>query len=301
MGETPRPTLERVWVAYLAAVAVVAVVTPGGGDPRHGPWSLLALHAALAAAAWWCARVATRRGPDAARPWRTALALIGLPASFSALRWLLPAVHPEPYEYDLLALDRWLFGGEAAQVLGPPPPLLAELLQLTYGAFYFLCIAAVVAAGVGGGRRAFDRAMLVTVGGFLVSYLGYLLVPVLGPNRVFEGPPPQGVWIAAPLHEAIDAAEANPWDCFPSGHTMMTLTALLVTWRPARRAFWLLLVPVASVIVSTVVLRYHWLGDVAAGAVLAWPCARFFGWLGDRDGWPDAVPAAPPAPQASLK
>ncbi|MEZ6038473.1 MAG: phosphatase PAP2 family protein [Planctomycetota bacterium] len=298
MHESPRPTLERVWIAYLVAVGTVALAAPGGGDERHAPWPLLALHAALLVAALLLGRFATRRGADAARPWRALMAIAGLPTVFSALHWLLPAVHPEPYEFDLLALDRWLFGGDAAAVIGTPSPALAELLQLSYGAFYFLCVAAVVAAGVGSGRAAFDRALLLTVGGFLVSYLGYLLVPVLGPNRVFEGPPPEGLWLAAQLHQALDAAEANPWDCFPSGHTMMTVTALLVTWRPARVAFWLLSVPVMLVIVSTVVLRYHWLGDVLAGAALAWPCARFFDWLGDRDGWPRSEPAAA---QVSLK
>jgi membrane-associated phospholipid phosphatase len=285
----PRPTTERIWCAYLACIGVVTVLAPGGGADGHAPWSCAAVHAVVLAAVLACGRLATRRSPAAARVPRAALAIIGLPTVFSALCWLLPAVHPEPYEWWFLAVDRAICGADPGAFVRCLPAWLVEAMQISYGAFYGICALSAIAAGLGAGAAAFDRAVLLLVGGFLASYLGYLLVPTLGPNRVLAfDHEVVGAWIAAPLRASIDAGEANPWDCFPSGHTMMTLTSLLILWRWNRRWFRWLLLPCALLLASTVVLRYHWLVDVAAGALLAWPVARGCDRLADRDGWQPA-------------
>lgn len=294
LDAAPAATSERIWTCYLVVVAIIALVVDGGGGNGHAAGKLLALHgvvlAVVAGSAW-----AARRGPAAARLPRVLLAVVGLPAVFSGLCWLLPGAHPEPYEYTFAAVDRSLFGHDLGTLIDGMPPLAVELLQLCYGTFYFLCIAAALGAGRGRGAAAFDRAVLLLVGGFLCSYLGYLLVPTLGPKVVLAfAHEVEGWWWTDAVRAAIDAGEANPWDCFPSGHTMLTLTSLLVLWRWNRRWFWVLLAPASALIASTMLLRYHWASDVVAGALLAWPVARACDLLADRDGWP-------PVAQASTK
>jgi membrane-associated phospholipid phosphatase len=287
----PRPTSERIWCAYFACVLAVAVFAPGGGSDGYAPWLCAAVHAVVLAAVVACGWLATRRSPAAARVPRAGLAIVGLPTVFTALCWLLPAVHPEPYEWWFLAVDRTLVGADPGAFVRCLPGWLVEAMQVSYGAFYGICALSAIAAGLASGPAAFDRAVLLLVGGFLASYLGYLLVPTLGPNRVLAfDHDVLGVWIAAPLRATIDAGEANPWDCFPSGHTMMTLTSLLILWRWNRRWLPWLLTPCLLLLVSTVLLRYHWLVDVAAGALLAWPVARGCDKLADRDGWAPAPP-----------
>lgn len=285
--EPPRPTAERIWLSYLACVAAVAGMTFAVGMPGHDVVRFLWVHAVVLAVVLvsrWCA---VHRSHDAARVPRVFLGLIGLPVVFSSLCWLLPHAHPEPYEHTFLAFDRALFGSDAGVAAAHLPAWLIEVLQVCYAGFYCLCIASAVGAGFGGGKPAFDRASLRLVGSFLCSYLGYLLVPTLAPKVVlaFEHEI-AGVWATPALRTAIDAGEANLWDCFPSGHTMLTLTSLLSLWRWNRRWFRWLVVPGALLIASTVLLRYHWTLDVVAGALLAWPVARACDWLADRDGWP---------------
>ncbi|MCU0863809.1 MAG: phosphatase PAP2 family protein [Planctomycetes bacterium] len=287
----PAPTSERIWLCYLAAVGAVALLADGGGDARHDRVRFLALHAGILVVVLAVAAVA-RRGPAAARWWRVGLATLGLPVVFSALCWLLPAVHPEPYEYAFAALDRAAFGRDPGTLVDHLPPLANEVLQLCYAGFYLLCFAAAIGAGVRSGAAAFDRAVLWLVGGFLCSYLGYLLVPTLGPKVVLAFDREiEGLGLLAPLRAAIDAGEANPWDCFPSGHTMLTITSLLILWRWNRRWWCWLVLPGALLIASTVLLRYHWAIDVLVGAALAWPVARGCDRLADLDGWPVATPA----------
>ena len=283
----PRPTLERVWLAYLACVLPIALLVPGGGHAGHAPWTFVGVHLVVLAAVLGVRWLAVHRSPDAARIPRSLLACVGLPTVFSALCWLLPAVHPEPFEFLFAAWDRALFGGDVARFGHDLPPWCIEVLQWTYASFYGFALAAAIGAGAGRGRAAYDRAVLLLVGGFLASYLGYLLVPTLGPKVVLAyAHDVQGTWATAMLRAAIDGGERNPWDCFPSGHTMLTVTSLLILWRWNRRWFWWALLPASSLIASTMLLRYHWAIDVLVGALLAWPVARAWDRLADRDGWP---------------
>ncbi|HEX6810242.1 MAG TPA: phosphatase PAP2 family protein [Planctomycetota bacterium] len=287
----PQPTLERVWITYLVAVCATGVlVRDDGSDGQVGMH--LALHAILFAAVLAVRWVAVHRSHASARAGRTVLALFGLPAVFSAMAWLLPRVHPEPWEYVWLQWDRAVFGSDLAVLadrwLGP---LCVDVLQIVYTSFYFIPIAAVISALRGRGWAAFDRALLIVVAGFLASYLGYVLVPTLSPALVLaHAAEPQGLSVTPFLRHVIDAGEANPHNCFPSGHTMLTIVSLIVAWRWNRRWCWVLLPLVLTLIASTVLLRYHWATDVVAGALLAWPAVRICDHLADRDGWPAAEP-----------
>lgn len=289
----PGPTVEWVWLAYLACVTVIAVTVDGGGMATHDPGMFVLSQLPVWGAVFVSLWLATRRSHDAARVVRSGLALIGLPIVFSSLCWLLPAVHPEPFEYVWLEVDRWLFGTDISRLSDGMPAWLVELLQLDYAAFYGLCIVAALLAGRGSGRHAFDRSVLLIVGAFLSSYLGYLLFPTIAPKLVLEHPHElTGMWLAGSVRESIDAMEANHWDCFPSGHTLLSVVNLIILWRWARTWFWILLVPSVALILSTMLLRYHWATDVIVGALWAWPCVRCLDWLADRDGWPR--PDAPP-------
>ncbi|HEX5051424.1 MAG TPA: phosphatase PAP2 family protein [Planctomycetota bacterium] len=287
----PRPTLEHIWLGYLAAVLGVGLTTPAP-LPTASLAAHVAVHVLMLVAVLSVRWRAVHRSHDAARPWRIVLGLCGLPIVFSAMGWLLPAVNPEPHEYLWLRFDRAVFGTDVARLADRwLAPWGVDVLQVVYAGFYFVPIVAVTSAARSG-RAAFDRGAVLVVGAFLASYLGYLLVPTLSPNAVLaHAHDVTGLWFTGHLRPAIDAAEANPWDCFPSGHTMLTVTSLLVAWRWNRTCFWLLLPVALTLIASTMLLRYHWSCDVLAGAAVAWPCARLCDVLMDLDAWPSAVRA----------
>lgn len=287
-------TVERLWLLYCALVVGIAVAVDGGGAAGHRPLAFAAVHGLVAAAQavplWF-----TGRGRvTAARCARGILGCVGLPVVFSALAFLLPHVHPEPYELAWYRADLAVFGCDVTRALRQglaPSAVLA--LQLVYAAFYLLPIAAVLAAGRAGGGSAYDRALTLVVGSFLLSYLGYLWFPTLGPKVVLPVVSPGGGELAAAIGAAIDRAEANPWDCFPSGHTMLSLVSAVVVWRWARRALpWFLLV-IVPLVASTLCLRYHWPIDVLAGGVGALVATRWLDFLLACDARaPGATPAA---------
>jgi membrane-associated phospholipid phosphatase len=291
-------TLERVWIAYLLTVMAVAVAAASPHDPSYAPGRFLLAQTPLLAAAL----ALHLRGPKMADSTRRlchyALVGIGLPVVFSSLGWILPAIHPEPFEWTWIEWDRGLFGGDPSQLAEALlSPVFTELLQWVYASFYFIPITAVVGAGMSSGRKALDRALTIVVFSFLVSYLGYLLWPTLPPYRFLHYDQPLGgLWLTASLHGIIDDLEFNHWDCFPSGHTMLSLVSLIVCWRYSRRLLPILIPVVALMILSTVALRYHYVMDVLAGTVLAWPAVWLCDWLQALDAEAERKPSAGAAP-----
>ena len=80
-------------------------------------------------------------------------------------------------------------------------------------------------------RRRFEEfrryAFLICPGvpGFL---LGYLLVPARGPRFLLahlQNVPLQGLWLFDALRAGLDRLESAHYDCFPSGHTELTMLA----------------------------------------------------------------------------
>jgi membrane-associated phospholipid phosphatase len=215
--------------------------------------------------------------------------------------WMLPHVHPEPFECTWYHLDLWLFGRDVTAPLFAAAETLWLPLQLVYAAFYLLPIAAALLVLLDRGVAAFDRAVAILVGSFLVSYFLYLWFPTLAPKVVLPGQGSSGGAVFDFVRHSIDTLEANVWDCFPSGHTMLSLTSVLVVWRWARRWLPLVLAIALPLIASTVVLRYHWPVDVVAGALLCWPVARLCDVLLAGDGV-DAldVEAVRPAGRSSM-
>ncbi len=93
-----------------------------------------------------------------------------------------------------------------------------------------------------------------------------------GPNYTLENlhtTPIEGKWIGTFVRETLFALEPYKWDCFPSGHTAVTLIVIMLCYRYARGLFWVLLPVAIGLILSTVFLRLHYVADIMAGAVLA--------------------------------
>lgn len=278
-------TTERFWLCYCFLVSLVALGADGGGAENHLPVRFVCLHLVVASLQVVPLVVQRRYGDTFARVARTALALVGLPVVFSALCWILPDAHPEPYHLAWYRLDLQWFGGDVtASLRRHTPDLVCLVLQLLYASFYLLPIAASLLCLRERGPAAFDRALAIVVGGFLSSYLGYLWFPTLGPKDVLPIVLPPTYELAHAVRQLLDEAEANPWDCFPSGHTMMSLVSVVLVHRSGSRYRLPFAVVAALIVLSTMVLRYHWPIDVVAGMVAVPLWMRACDRLLDRDG-----------------
>jgi membrane-associated phospholipid phosphatase len=201
------------------------------------------------------------------------VALMGL--TYKELTYLIPRIHPRDFDSVLAAIDHRIFGVNPTVWLERftwPP--LTEVLQLTYSSYYFLPLILGVVLWKKNTLAEFHFLVFIVVLGFYVSYLGYIAVPAIGPRFLPSIADAQttsltGLLFFQPVRRMLDSVEGITRDCFPSGHTELTLLVLYYARKFHRRTFWCLLPFGIGIVLSTVYLRYHYVVDVAAGALVA--------------------------------
>ncbi|MCU1237264.1 MAG: phosphoesterase, PA-phosphatase related [Candidatus Solibacter sp.] len=207
--------------------------------------------------------------------------------------WLFRNWYPLPYVascYKEMALfipavrhsngDLWLSNLDAA-IWGAHPtvwlerihnPVLTEFLQVVYTLFV---PAVLFVAFILWKRRETGKfqyyAFLIALG-FLASYLGYMAVPARGPRfllKDLQHIPLRGLWLFQGMQSALDKLESAHYDCFPSGHTELTILAWWGSRMVSNSYFQLYFAYTPFIIFATVYLRYHYTVDLMAGAATA--------------------------------
>lgn len=210
---------------------------------------------------------------------------------FKQIYYMVRPIHPIDYDDWFIAADRWLFGVDPTVWIHQfAHPLLTEVLQTAYFSYYIIFIIVGVQIYRRYPIKEFDHAAFLIVYGFYLSYLGYFLMPAIGPRFTLhefysltaELPGLLNTdWMRAIINagESIPAGITNPQDVvqrdvFPSGHTQMTLLCVLLAFRYRLSARWIVTSLAALLIIGTVYLRYHYVVDLFAGvaffAITVW-------------------------------
>ncbi len=200
-------------------------------------------------------------------------------AIFDGLGPFIRAIHPIDRDTTLIAIDRAIFGGDPTVLLEPfATPLLLDVLTLCYVLYYFHPIIMGVlvwrderragATPAHKGTSPFHAYVFTMVLAFYASYVGYFFVPAIGPRFTVThgGPLPRGT-ISRVIDETLNKLERNKRNCFPSGHTMITVAVLVEAARRSKKTFLGFLPFALGLFVATVFCRYHYFIDVAAGLV----------------------------------
>jgi membrane-associated phospholipid phosphatase len=151
-------------------------------------------------------------------------------------------------------------------------PALTEYLQVVYTFFIPAVLLVPFLLWRKGRYGEFQYYAFLIAIGFLISYVGYLLVPARGPRfllKHLEQMPLQGLWLFHNMQGALDRLESAHYDCFPSGHTELTILACWGSRLLSKRLFRVYFAYTLSIIFATVYLRYHYTVDLLAGAILA--------------------------------
>ncbi|MCY1020441.1 phosphatase PAP2 family protein [Pyxidicoccus sp. MSG2] len=188
---------------------------------------------------------------------------------YASVKHTVPALGLPSYDAMLLAVDERLFGVTPAVWLQRwSTPWVNDVFSAGYLAFHAYLHLAMAWAVLGPRARA-ERFFVHVFSAYVPGIAGYYLVPGLGPSVAWPElftVPIDGGWLTR-LNAAVVAGGSSAYDIFPSLHTYITLV-LLEHDRLAHPRRFKLLLPVALVIVlSTLVLRYHYAVDLLAGAL----------------------------------
>jgi len=264
--------VDLLFLAYLSASGLLVVVF---WNRVPGAWWLVSLHLLgmllVALAAKWPAWRA--KAPASLWLFRCWYPLPYVTACYKEMSGLIAALRGLDLDAELARLDFALWGVHPTVWLERfQTPALTEFLQIVYT--LFLPMILLVAAWLWRQRRREEfryYAFLLALG-FLVSYVGYFLVPVRGPRWLLnpqQSLPLEGLWSFQVLRNMLDRLTPAHYDCFPSGHTEMIILAWWNSRRISANLFRVFSVYMVCMVFSTVYLRYHYTVDVFAGAVLA--------------------------------
>ena len=274
----PNRAISRFWpsdkliFAYFTFTAAIEVVWF-----RHIPQAawLLALHVIGVVLVVMAERsVSSNRGVVfVVRVFRHWYTLLYVACCYREMAILIPAIRHTSADRALADLDYAFWGVNPTVWLERLySPALTEFLQVIYT--LFVPVVLLVPFLIWRRKRYSDfryMAFLLSLG-YLASYLGYLAVPARGPRYLLQHlqhVPLQGVWLFHSLQATLDRLETYHYDCFPSGHTELTVLACWLSRSVSHRLFWVYFLYTICIVFATVYLRYHYTADLLAGVVVA--------------------------------
>lgn len=218
---------------------------------------------------------------------------------FKEIYQMIHRINPIDHDQLLISIDHWMFGVNPTQWLSQfSHPIITEILQTAYFSYYLIFIL----VGVEIFRRypidRFDHAAFLIVYGFYLSYLGYFLLPAVGPRFTLHNFADldrdlPGLFFTPVFRAIINAGESiRPGqlnaievvqrDVFPSGHTQLSLICTYLAFHYRLRSRWIVTLLVSLLIIGTVYLRYHYVIDLAGGVVFflltIWSGNKFEVW-----------------------
>ena len=168
-------------------------------------------------------------------------------------------IHPQDYDWLLINIDRWIFGGDPTRWLSVfAHPVVTEILQISYASYYLILLSVFFELSFEKRHTEYFLGSFLVVYAFYLSYIGYFLLPAVGPrftlydfNSLDTSLP--GIWATNALRDFVNAGESIPKnvpnaidfaqrDAFPSGHTQLTLTILYIAFTNRIKSRWVLLV-----------------------------------------------------------
>jgi len=259
--------VDKVILGYFGATTLVELVY---SSRLPDPLTMLIVHVAGALLIWLIAARPSNPILEILHYWYPVFYVF---FCYKEMSILIPALRNGNADAALAKLDYSVWGANPTVWLERfRSPALAEVLQIVYSGFV---PAILMVAFILWKKKLFDEfryyAFLIALG-FLSSYVGYLLVPARGPRFLLKGLQTyelQGLWLFRWLSATLDRIESAHYDCFPSGHTEMTILAWWGTRTISSNLFRAMFIYTLGVLFATVYLRYHYTVDVLAGGVLA--------------------------------
>ncbi len=192
---------------------------------------------------------------------------------FESLGFIVPYINPHNKDHILIKIDRLILGKDAALVFNfLNIKGVVDYLQISYLAYYILPVVIILYYYKKNKIKRLSYTLFALSLGYYISYLGYIFLPAIGPRyslSYLSHIPLNGGIVFKTVHPILNQLEHIKQDCFPSGHTEISLLVFLLFYEENKTIALMILPIVLSLILATLVLRYHYLTDVISGIIVA--------------------------------
>ncbi len=207
------------------------------------------------------------------------------------LRWFVSSINPRIMDGWLADLDLRLFGAHFTVLAEKiQNPWLTEWFSFHYSAYILYPLVLGTLLYYQRKDEAFEDFLLAFCLSMYLGFIGYLLVPAVGPIKelfdLYSTPTVPGMGMDE-FRRIVDAKYRYTRDTFPSLHTANSLLCLLIMRKTHPKLFWVFLFGEVNLLLATIYLRMHYTVDLIAGALLAF----FVVWIAPRINRAAGVPA----------
>jgi membrane-associated phospholipid phosphatase len=204
---------------------------------------------------------------DVLRDWAPPLALIYCYVALGPI--LNQRLFPDR-DAAIARIDSFLFFGHdplklCERIISAPLSEWLSACYVFYGPLYPLVLGAIFTKKE---RAPFREAAFAVTLVLAIGYVGYALVPVVGPLFAEKFEKSLDLYYTGWLKDQLMDRTRVPRDCFPSLHTAASLTMLWSAARHLPRFARFLFPVVISIPFACIYLRYHYVTDVLAGLAL---------------------------------
>ncbi len=207
-------------------------------------------------------------------------------AIYSQVQVYIPFLNPYMYDQVLAQWDKAIFSVNPTEwIYQFSNPILTEWLQFSYMTYYAMPLILGLEFIFSIKENEFDYLIRNVVLAFYLSYIAYLFMPAIGPRfslHNFETLNLElpGILLTDFFRNVVNTGGGVPKgienpamfinrDCMPSGHTWITIVNMYVAFKFNSKYKYIILLFGLSLILATVYLRYHYVVDLIAGAILA--------------------------------
>ncbi|HHS49147.1 MAG TPA: phosphatase PAP2 family protein [Desulfurella acetivorans] len=171
----------------------------------------------------------------------------------------------------LIALDNAIFSKPVADyLLIFNKPIFNDIFAVFYTFYYFLPLILLYYLYKRQKLVYLEYSLFALSLAYYISYIGYMLVPAIGPRYSIEfSQPIQAGFIYSYIYNFLDKFEHIKQDCFPSGHVAISVLTNMFVFGINKKAGYFIMPLVVILILATLALRYHYVVDVIAGLLLA--------------------------------
>ncbi len=201
---------------------------------------------------------------------------------YSNISILIDKINPKDMDNILSKLEKTIFGMHYSvylqRFLFEP---LISFATISYATYYFFPPVLALMLYVKGKYEPFRRLSAAVLLSFFIGYVGYILVPAVGPRYIIAdqySTKIKGGGLSKTIRQKLDDWEYTKRDCFPSLHNAVILLCLLFAFKYERKFAWFFLPFALGLFFATVYLRYHYMIDVLAG----WGVAVFCFYYGPK-------------------
>lgn len=194
---------------------------------------------------------------------------------FESFFMILPYFNPKDYDAELSNLDFRLFGVHPTVWIEQfTTPLLTDLMYSLY--FFYFPFQFIILFYLYNKKKMIelDKSVFILLFINYSAYIGYFIIPVMGP-RFYEplmhlqAKDLNGYILAQPIKAIISFFEPNKFDAFPSLHTAISLSTLILMFKYNRKMFYIFIPVVIGIWIAIVYCRYHYVVDMIAGILWA--------------------------------